>query len=283
MYSTLIGTAELARHLGDPAFVIVDVRHDLAQPEHFGDEAYANAHVPGAAVRASRSRPVGAEDRPQRPPSAADAGSRRRGLRAPRHRCDEAGGRLRPGRRPVRGAAVVDAALARTRQCGGARRRLREVAARRAAGHGASRRRATPANFVPTRVRPDRQCDGRRGKSAAPRSAAARCARRRALSRRRRADRSGRRPHSRRAQSPVCAQPRSRRHVSSAARTAQRIRRMLHGRAADDVVHYCGSGVSACHNVLAMAIAGYPLARLYPGSWSEWSADPERPIARGQV
>jgi len=58
---------------------------------------------------------------------------------------------------------------------------------------------------------------------------------------------------------------------------------MLHGRRADDVVHYCGSGISACHNVLAMAIAGYPLTRLYPGSWSEWSADPKRPIARGQV
>ena len=54
---------------------------------------------------------------------------------------------------------------------------------------------------------------------------------------------------------------------------------MLHGRAAEDVVHYCGSGVSSCHNVLAMAIAGFPLTRLYPGSWSEWVADRARPIA----
>jgi thiosulfate/3-mercaptopyruvate sulfurtransferase len=58
---------------------------------------------------------------------------------------------------------------------------------------------------------------------------------------------------------------------------------MLHGRAPEDLVHYCGSGVSACHNVLAAAVAGYPLTRLYPGSWSEWSADPARPVARGQV
>ena len=57
---------------------------------------------------------------------------------------------------------------------------------------------------------------------------------------------------------------------------------ILHGRAVDDVVHYCGSGVSACHNILAMAIAGYPLTRLYPGSWSEWSSDPSRPVARGE-
>jgi thiosulfate/3-mercaptopyruvate sulfurtransferase len=44
------------------------------------------------------------------------------------------------------------------------------------------------------------------------------------------------------------------------------------------VVHYCGSGVSACHNLLAMELAGLPGGRLYAGSWSEWSADPSRPI-----
>ena len=49
----------------------------------------------------------------------------------------------------------------------------------------------------------------------------------------------------------------------------------------ESVVHQCGSGVTACHNVLAMAIAGLSGSRLYPGSWSEWIAAPERPIARG--
>lgn len=48
-----------------------------------------------------------------------------------------------------------------------------------------------------------------------------------------------------------------------------------------DSVHSCGSGVSACHNLLALAVAGLPLGRLYPGSWSEWSADPTLPMARG--
>jgi thiosulfate/3-mercaptopyruvate sulfurtransferase len=48
-----------------------------------------------------------------------------------------------------------------------------------------------------------------------------------------------------------------------------------------DIVHSCGSGVTACHNVLAMEIAGLKGSRLYGGSWSEWCADPTRPVATG--
>ena len=47
------------------------------------------------------------------------------------------------------------------------------------------------------------------------------------------------------------------------------------------VVHQCGSGVTACHNLLAMEHAGLAGSTLYPGSWSEWSADTQRPVARG--
>ena len=43
----------------------------------------------------------------------------------------------------------------------------------------------------------------------------------------------------------------------------------------------CGSGVTACHNLLALEVAGMPGAALYPGSWSEWCADPSRPVATG--
>ncbi|HZQ71965.1 MAG TPA: sulfurtransferase [Burkholderiales bacterium] len=48
-----------------------------------------------------------------------------------------------------------------------------------------------------------------------------------------------------------------------------------------EVVNYCGSGVSACHNLLAMEHAGLSGARLYAGSWSEWIADPRRPREKG--
>lgn len=47
------------------------------------------------------------------------------------------------------------------------------------------------------------------------------------------------------------------------------------------VVSYCGSGVTACHTLLALEHAGLPAGRLYPGSWSQWSSDPDRPVATG--
>ncbi len=53
---------------------------------------------------------------------------------------------------------------------------------------------------------------------------------------------------------------------------------ILAGMAPEHVVHQCGSGVSACHNILAMELAGLTGSRLYAGSWSEWCADPKRPV-----
>ncbi len=53
------------------------------------------------------------------------------------------------------------------------------------------------------------------------------------------------------------------------------------GFAPAEVVHQCGSGVTACHNLLAMEAAGLAGSALYPGSWSDWCSDPARPVARG--
>jgi thiosulfate/3-mercaptopyruvate sulfurtransferase len=61
-----------------------------------------------------------------------------------------------------------------------------------------------------------------------------------------------------------------------------RFEHALGGRRPEQVVMYCGSGVTACHNLLAMEHAGLRGARLYPGSWSEWSSDPTRPIETSQ-
>lgn len=55
----------------------------------------------------------------------------------------------------------------------------------------------------------------------------------------------------------------------------------LGGRAPRDVVHMCGSGVTACHNLLAMEAAGLHGSRLFAPSWSGWVGDPSRPVARG--
>lgn len=69
----------------------------------------------------------------------------------------------------------------------------------------------------------------------------------------------------------------------SAADLRARYDALLDGRDPAQVVAYCGSGVSACHTLLALEIAGLPGARLYPGSWSEWITDPARAIATDEV
>jgi len=62
---------------------------------------------------------------------------------------------------------------------------------------------------------------------------------------------------------------------------AQEFSSLLAGRAPATIVHQCGSGVTATHNLLAMEVAGLTGSRLYPGSWSEWTSDPRRPVAKG--
>ena len=58
----------------------------------------------------------------------------------------------------------------------------------------------------------------------------------------------------------------------------QKFKNLLDGFPAEEAVSYCGSGITACHNILAMYHAGLGDSRLYPGSWSEWITNPDRPI-----
>ncbi len=70
-------------------------------------------------------------------------------------------------------------------------------------------------------------------------------------------------------------------HFLDSERLHQQFSRIYADTAPEQVVFYCGSGVTACHNLLAVAHAGLPAGKLYAGSWSEWCREAGRPVARG--
>lgn len=65
------------------------------------------------------------------------------------------------------------------------------------------------------------------------------------------------------------------------AQLRQEFEMLLGDRLDRGIVHQCGSGITACHNLFAMELAGLRGSALYPGSWSEWCSDPAHPVAKG--
>jgi len=280
MFTTLISTDELSRALGRPDLVICDVRHDLAQPDHWGFAEYAKAHVPGAQfVHTDRdlSAPkTGKNGRHPLPtPEFAAALFSRLGIDDDKQvvAYDQGNGMYAARLWWMLhwlghdAAAVLDGGLAKWLREG------RPVTAEVP--------KARPASFGIRRVTPTVNATGVRA----------------SLGRHTLFLLDARAPERFRGEvepiDPVAG------HIPGAhnrpftlnldadgtfkppAFLRAEFTALLDGASHESVVHHCGSGVSACHNILAMEIAGLPGTRLYPGSWSEWSADTSRPVERG--
>lgn len=80
---------------------------------------------------------------------------------------------------------------------------------------------------------------------------------------------------------PISANLNSNGTFKSAQQLKNEFNQLLSNIPANQVVHYCGSGITACHNLFAMELAGLNGSFLYPGSWSEWCSDKNRPVATG--
>ena len=266
----LIRPDELAALLGE--VTVLDVRYLMGGPP--GEAQHRAGHVPGAAyvdMDLDLADPPGEGGRHPLPDEARfEDAMRRAGVR---------------GDRPVvayddwqgRGAAprLVAAALPRPPGRAGARRRVVGVGRGRSPGRE-RRGRTERGDFAVTAdkqmpvVRPDDVMD-------VDVLVDARAAER--FARRGRARRPGGRSHPGRGQRADHVQPRrataaSGRRPSCARRTPD-----VGADTAASVAAYCGSGVTAAHDILAMEVAGISAA-LYPGSWSGWITDPDRPVER---
>jgi len=279
MFTTLVSVADLAAHLDDPQWLVFDCRHDLADTDS-GPRAYAEAHIPGARFvhldRDLAGATTGRNGRHPLPdPGRCSARLAALGMSADKQAVayDASGGyyaaRLWWTLRWMghEAAAVLDGGWDAWLKAGN------PVTAERprvSAGTFTGRRResmAVDARFVEANVgRPDvhvidaRSAERFRGENETLDPVAGHIPG--ALNRffKHNLDAAG--------------------SFKPAAELRREFTQLLGGAEPGQVVHQCGSGVTACHNLLAMEIAGLAGSKLYPGSWSEWCSDPSRPVAR---
>jgi thiosulfate/3-mercaptopyruvate sulfurtransferase len=280
MPTTLVPPATLAQHLDDPGWVVLDIRHDLTRPEHWGEDEYRAGHIPGAVFlhldRDLSAPKTGRNGRHPLPsPDAAAATFGRAGV-GPSTQVvvyDQASGMFATrawwmlrwlGHSTV---ALLD---------GGYERWVREGFPVTTDARAPRAARFVPAPPLPTVEARDlvaslptrsltivdaRAPERFRGETE-PLDPVA-----------------GHIPGAR--NRPFLANLTEQGTFKDPSTLRREFAALLGDTSPASVVHQCGSGVSACHNLLAMVVAGYPETRLYPGSWSEWCADPTRPVATG--
>lgn len=276
MHKTLLTPAALAPHLGDPTWVVVDCRFDLANPA-WGEDQYLAGHVPGARyahldrdLSGVKTGTNGRHPLPTVADMAARFGAMGIGARTQVVAYDQDSGMYAArlwwmlrfmGHDAV---AVLDGGLARWVAEGGSLQPGRVT--------------PTPAAFVAA-PRTDWCLTVQQVAAGEPRLLI-----------------DARAPDRFRGENetidPVAGHiPGARNHwfqqnltEDKRFKSAEELRAQwtadLAGTPPGDLVMYCGSGVTACHNLLSMEVAGLPGARIFPGSWSEWSADPARPVER---
>jgi len=280
MLRTLISTNDLEARLAQPGLVLLDVRHDLAKPDTWGEAQYNAGHIPGAIFvhldRDLSARQTGRNGRHPLPtPEAAAAIFGRLGIG--------------PGKEVVvydqGGGVFASRVWWMLRWLGFSDVAVLDGGYGKWAGEGRvvseEPTAPTPAAFTIGKVTPTVDASGVLG----------------SLHRRALCIVDARAPERFRGDTepidPVAGHiPGARNRpytenlgAGSTFKSATELRRefeaFLGDTAVETVVHSCGSGVSACHNLLAMEVAGLTGTRLYPGSWSEWCADPARPVAKG--
>jgi thiosulfate/3-mercaptopyruvate sulfurtransferase len=285
MATTLIEPPELAAHLEDPDWAIIDCRFDLARPA-WGAQAYAAGHIPHALyadldhdLSAARTRISGRHPLPDVPKLAAAFG--RFGIDATVQvvAYDQGTGAVAArlwwllrwlGHHRV---AVLNGGFAAWERAG--------LPQKSGAEHRA------PRHFTAV---PDESLLVAGAAVAAAVSSGAVSSGRMLLVDARSADRfagenetldpvAGHIPGAR--NHPFAANLDAEGRWHSAAVLRRAWDNTLRGVPARQVVAMCGSGVTACHNLLALELAGLSGARLYAGSWSEWITDPAHPVARG--